>query len=1197
MVIWWGPDLILLYNDGWRPILGENKDRIALGSRGQDIWPEVWDVLGPMFKQVLNEGRATWSDDGLLNVNRYGFTEEAYFTWSYSPIRDDEGLIGGVFTAVTETTARVIGERRLRTLRDLGEKTLEEAKTAEQACHAAADILAKNNYDFPFALIYLLDQHASQARLINAIGIDPATKAAPNFIDFHEGGPDPWNFSESLVSKKFQIIRDIENKFGCLTAGVWSDDVVKQAAVIPLAKALVQELPAGFLVCGISPRIAFEENYRAFLELAAGHIATGIANARALEEERRRAEALAEIDRAKTTFFSNISHELRTPLTLMLGPTEDALSKHSALGGAELNMVHRNEIRLLKLVNTLLDFSRIEAGRIEATFEPVSLAQLTTELASVFRSAIERAGLHFTVDCPELSKPVFVDREMWEKIVLNLISNALKSTFVGEIAISLKAKGHCAELMVRDTGTGIPREQLAHVFERFHRVEGARRRTHEGSGIGLALVQELVKMHGGSVTVESEIGVGTTFLISIPFGSAHLPQNRITIQSSAVPAGLIETAYLAEARSWLPGEQRAEYTADATPSVQSISSLVPRGTRKTAAGKVLLVDDNRDMREYLARLLSTRYEVSTAENGKLGVERALDWRPDLILSDIMMPEMDGYGLVGALRKEVSTSTLPIILLSARAEEEAALEGLERGADDYLVKPFTAKELIARVSAHLTLARVRRESEERLRESEERMRLFIQNAPAGIAMFDKQMRYLAVSDRWIQDYGLARNVLGRSHYEIFPEIPDRWREAHRRGLAGESLRSDKDPFLRADGTIQWIKWEIHPWHTASGEIGGIMIAAEEVSAWVQAAQALKESEQRFLQLAETIPQLAWMANPDGWIFWYNRRWYEYTGTTPEQMEGWGWQSVHDPKELPNVLERWRASIASGTSFDMVFPLRGGDGVFRPFLTRIAPLTDEHGKVVRWFGTNTDISERIQAEEALRNSEKLAAMGRVAAILAHEVNNPLEAVTNSFYLLRNHPSLDAEIRELTQMAETELARVNHIVKQTLAFYRQSEQPTRVSLKSLLDDLLEIYARQLYASRISLEKRFTSDGEVLGFAVELRQVFVNLIGNAVQAMPSGGKLRVHLYSSQQRNRSATASIRVNVVDTGTGILPQHVAQLFQPFFTTKGEKGTGLGLWVSRGIIQKMDGTIRVRSCKVKERAVTCFSVLFPHNLSRQ
>ncbi|MBV8894169.1 MAG: hypothetical protein JO266_19725, partial [Acidobacteria bacterium] len=386
MVIWWGPDLILLYNDGWRPILGENKDRIALGSRGQDIWPEVWDVLGPMFKQVLNEGRATWSDDGLLNVNRYGFTEEAYFTWSYSPIRDDEGLIGGVFTAVTETTARVIGERRLRTLRDLGEKTLEEAKTAEQACHAAADILAKNNYDFPFALIYLLDQHASQARLINAIGIDPATKAAPNFIDFHEGGPDPWNFSESLVSKKFQIIRDIENKFGCLTAGVWSDDVVKQAAVIPLAKALVQELPAGFLVCGISPRIAFEENYRAFLELAAGHIATGIANARALEEERRRAEALAEIDRAKTTFFSNISHELRTPLTLMLGPTEDALSKHSALGGAELNMVHRNEIRLLKLVNTLLDFSRIEAGRIEATFEPVSLAQLTTELASVFRS-------------------------------------------------------------------------------------------------------------------------------------------------------------------------------------------------------------------------------------------------------------------------------------------------------------------------------------------------------------------------------------------------------------------------------------------------------------------------------------------------------------------------------------------------------------------------------------------------------------------------------------------------------------------------------------------------------------------------------------------------------------------------------------------------------------------------------------------
>ncbi|MDM9385568.1 ATP-binding protein [Chlorogloeopsis sp. ULAP01] len=444
----------------------------------------------------------------------------------------------------------------------------------------------------------------------------------------------------------------------------------------------------------------------------------------AREEERQRAESLAELDRAKTLFFSNVSHEFRTPLTLILAPLQDALSDSVNLLPQEqrerLELAHRNSLRLLKLVNTLLDFSRIEAGRIEALYKPTDLAMFTAELASVFRSAIEQAGLRLVVDCPPMSEPVYVDQEMWEKIVLNLLSNAFKFTFEGEIAVRLHlADDHHVTLQVEDTGTGIKPSELPHLFERFYQVRGTKARTYEGSGIGLALVQELIKLHGGTVDVSSTVGQGSCFTVTIPLGTAHLPSERIQATRTLTSTASGAAPYVQEAQRWLPEEGTRDKetrgitnTQSPVPNSQSRQST-QRGKPPHVAGspipRILIVDDNADMRDYLMRILSEYVEVEAVADGAVALAIVTERVPDLVLSDVMMPQMDGFGLLKALRADARTKEIPIILLSARAGEESVIEGLQAGADDYLIKPFSAQELITRVNTHLQMGQLRSEA--------------------------------------------------------------------------------------------------------------------------------------------------------------------------------------------------------------------------------------------------------------------------------------------------------------------------------------------------------------------------------------------------------------------------------------------------------------------------------------------------------
>ncbi|MBH5338759.1 SpoIIE family protein phosphatase [Streptomyces pactum] len=697
----WGPDLTFFCNDAYRRDTLGRKYPWALGRPANEVWAEIWDDIGPRVETVLTTGVATWDEALLLFVERSGFAEESYHTFSYSPLRGDDGQLVGMLCVVSEETERVIGERRMATLRDLGSDP-SVVRTEQQMLAFIDHQLGRNRRDLPFTATYLFQEDGS-AHLAGTTGLPAGHPAAPATLP---GGEPSGIWPAATAARGEPALVELTGAaFDGLPSGAWKQPPT-QALVVPLVRQ--GSTPYGFLVAGLNRYRPMGEEYRSFVELVAGHIATGLASARSYESQQRRAEELAELDRAKTAFFSNISHEFRTPLTLIMGPLEQLRARLAASdpqAREDLETIHRNGLRLGKLVNSLLDFSRIEAGRMRARYEPVDLAEVTAELAGVFRSAVESAGLTFTVDCPALPEPVHIDRGMWEKIVLNLLSNALKFTFDGAIEVTLRAGDGEAVITVTDTGIGVPAAEMPRLFERFHRIENARSRSNEGSGIGLALVRELVGLHGGTITADSTEGEGTRFTIRIPFGTAHLPAD--SLAPPGTPAGALRDAadpYLQEALRWLPGARSgvARDVSRAPDDGAGAAAFAP-----AAPARVLVADDNADMRDYLTRLLTgAGYEVRAVVDGAAALDTVRGEAFDLVISDVMMPRLDGLGLVAALRADQRTAAVPVLLLSARAGQEASVEGLHAGADDYLVKPFAAAELLARVRANVELSRMR-----------------------------------------------------------------------------------------------------------------------------------------------------------------------------------------------------------------------------------------------------------------------------------------------------------------------------------------------------------------------------------------------------------------------------------------------------------------------------------------------------------
>ncbi|MDS4068466.1 MAG: ATP-binding protein [Candidatus Competibacter sp.] len=1144
----WGPRHTQIYNDGYWPICAA-KHPTSMGQDFTECWASAWPAIGAAFASA-RAGTPAFLEDQRMFLDRLGYLEETFFTFSFSPIRDESGQVAGLFHPVTETTGKMVGQRRTRVLRDVAERAV-RARSLDEGLALAAQTLAEAALDLPFVLFYKLDKEGRTAHLAACSGLEPGGPASPAMVDLRRDTAG-WPLAQVAGDASAVLVEDVPDRFPGLVCGPYPESI--RSAFVRAITLPGHEQPACVLVAGASPRLPLNEAYRAFFELLAAAVATVIANAVAYEAERQRAEALAEIDRAKTAFFSNVSHEFRTPLTLLLAPLEDELAERAAplppARRERLLLAHRNSLRLLKLVNSLLDFARIEAGRAQAVYQPTDLAAVTAGLAGNFQSACERAGLRLVVNCPPLPEPVYVDHDLWEKIVLNLLSNAFKFTFEGEIAVDLQPAVAAVDLTVRDTGTGISADELPRVFDRFHRIKGARGRTHEGAGIGLALVKELVALHGGSIRVESVRGRGSAFTVTIPLGQDHLPAKHVGATRTLASTALGATPFVEEALRWLPDSPpprvatedalQPEFVPaeDTSPGLAEVPAASPRP-------RVVWADDNADLRDYVRRLLDDRYAVEAVADGEAALAAARRSPPDLVLSDVMMPRLDGFGLLRDAAGQ-ATRYLGIVMditARRRTEETLRLQGaaLEAAANAIVITDR-----------------------------------------AGRIEWANQA--FSVLTGYSPDEALGRNprdlVRSGAHNRDF--YADLWRTILAgRVWEGEIINRRKD-------RSQYLEFmTITPVPDQGGAIGHFVAVKQDITARRRAEQALRESEARLRAIVHAIPDGLAVLDEEG-------RFLEILTTrphrlllAPDALLGQRLSDVWPAEGARSGLEALRQTLRTREpqSFEYVWP----DGTAAPhvFEARVAPLDEPFMGRPAVILLARDVTQQRLTEASLRQAQKMEAVGQLTGGIAHDFNNLLAVILGNLELLADSlQDRDPEVEDRVREALAAAGRGADLARRLLIFSRrQPLRPQRTDLNRLVIGMGNLLRRSL-GETIVLQTCLAPD--LLPTVIDPSQLEVallNLAVNARDAMPDGGQLTIETANYWLHEDAAHAALHgmaagqyvaLAVSDTGRGMTPDVQRWAFEPFFTTKEVgRGTGLGLSMVHGLVEQSGGFVHLYS----------------------
>ncbi|WP_295771761.1 ATP-binding protein [uncultured Mucilaginibacter sp.] len=1165
ILIAWGPETIQIYNDSYRPICGA-KHPESMGQNFRICWETALPVVGDAFSRG-EQGEGTYINDQRMFLDRYGYLEESWMTFSFAPIRDESGGVGGIFHPITETTVKMLSGRRTQTLKELG-AALGKAKNMQDVNAITSDKETDYQLDIPFLMVYQLDHSTNTARLTSAAGLLNAPKLAPSVIALDDVN-GTWPLHKAKASGQIEQVNNLTGIFGNYSCEPYPE-TPENAMILPL-KISGQDDLYGFIIAGVSARRALDADYENFYEQLLNTYNTAISNVYAYEQEQKRAEALAEIDRSKTAFFSNVSHEFRTPLTLMLGPLEDLLAKPSLSADikAPLESTHRNALRLLKLVNNLLDYSRVEAGRAQAAYQKLDLAELTIDLASSFRSIIEKAGMTLAVNAEPLKSAMYVDRQMWEKIVLNLLSNAFKYTLAGSITVSLKQDGAFAVLSVTDTGVGIPAKELPHMFERFHRVENSAGRTHEGTGIGLSLVHELVHLHGGEITVESVEGAGSTFTVRLPTGKAHLPQDRVLDSAKETDSTALKGAFLQEAFSLLQESTQAQYTAEDEVLTGGITTHQDFSVSKETV--ILIVDDNADMRAYLARLLEPYFTIALAVNGADALQKIHELTPDLVLSDIMMPVMDGKAMLEHLRNKVETSRLPLIFLSARAGEEARIDGLEAGADDYLVKPFSAAELLTKIRAQIKISKTRNYAEQQLRN-------LLVEAPVAIAIYRTPWHVIEFANKRMLEYwGLtAEQAFNKPILEAIPElktqgfgnIMDNVYKTGERFVSSEvsltfnKLGRKEESFINL--TIEALKDE-------QANITGMIVVAADVTEQVISRSKLEKTTDT-LKLALDAARLGtWRTDwgTDNLVLSDIAR---TTQNIPvdEAIKFSEAMEIVAPEHRAPLLQAIENAVSAKGRFSHDYQILPPGGTRRKWLNTTGKVElDDNENVIGVIGTILDITE--SKEDSQRKDDFIG-------MVSHELKTPLTSLSGYSQLLQLHAGRKDDVfaKEKLVKISAQVKKMNKLISGFLNVSRLEAGKIHLNMESFdLGKLVAETVEDAASATGSHELIFEPSGQIMveGDIDKIESVIFNLISNAIKYSPRQQQVFIKSYVKD-------GYAVVSVSDKGMGIKSEDQKKLFERYYRVESDQmqqisGFGIGLYLSAEIVKRHKGDIWVES----------------------
>lgn len=1196
ILVAWGPDDIQIYNDAYRPICGGLHPR-SMGAPFKEIWASALPVVGGAFDRA-HKGEGAYIKDQRMFLDRYGYLEEAFMTFSFSPIRDESGEVGGIFHPITEATAAVLGARRSRCLRDLNAAIGDARAIAD----VGRDIEAQYQgmaLDLPFVLLYQIDADSGELLLRSAAGLDAHAALAPTVAPLDDA---IWPFASAAEARTPQQVDGLAARLAGAQCGPY-EQAPRSALVLPITLPGQQEL-FGFVVAGVSAARALDADYLNFYDMLGAAVITAVGNVIAYEKEQKRAEELAQIDRAKTAFFSNVSHEFRTPLTLILGPLDDALAdRQEALGPVQrrrIDVTHRNSLRLLKLVNSLLDFSRIEAGRVQASYVPLDLARLTADLAGVFESAMDKGGLRYQVELQQLGQPVYIDRDMWEKIVFNLLSNAFKFTLQGSVSVTLSEHAGMARLSVRDTGSGIAESELPRVFERFHRIEDTPGRTYEGTGIGLALIQELVRLHGGSIAAHSVLGEGSRFDVDIPFGHAHLPPDRLMLPEGAAavdPAAdsghsgeraavRMGAAFVEEALRWLPDEQTTS-PAPASAGAAAVT-MAPAATPL----RILVADDNNDMRAYLKSLLEPHAQVSVCADGETALALLQTQAVDLLVSDVMMPRLDGFGLLARIRADPALQQLPVLLLSARAGEEAKIEGLQAGADDYMVKPFAANELLARVQRQIAMGRERRLQHQAITMRETYFRSLVDLAPVMLWTTDASGSCTYLSQRWYDYTGrapgedLANAWLDSLHADDVAPTLACFADA----MASNTSFTCDYRMRRHDGSYRWFAVSGNPRNDDNGAPGSFVGTVVDI-------HARTLLQQRLEQVARAGDIGVWYADAPFDTYQVNQQMAAHLGLGEQRQVSRGDLLA---ALAPADRDRFAGAIgaAQRSDADAGLDLEVRAGGTQRWLRAIGWRdVDDHGHALRFDGVTFDISGHKGAEQELRRlADALAEKNRMQSeflfTLAHELRNPLAPIRTGLDLMRLRPAAQ-DSGEVQAMMRRQVEHMVHLVDDLLDMARLSEGKVQlhreaVSLAQIVGDAVEISMPLIDTGRHQLERRLPAQELILHVdRHRIAQVLSNLVNNAAKYTPPGGHIVVE---ARIEARQIVLAVSDNGIGIDAGMLPL-VFDMYAQAHRHQGmaQGGLGVGLNLVRRLVELHGGTVAVDSAGAGQGS--CFTVTLP------